>query len=180
MDAASWADDTLRFAEAPDVAQLLDKVSEQLRICFEGASAMGIRFATGRHKTAVLISDALPGGKSGSGQTHPPASLQVCDALCGTTHVVDVVSAYRYLGGVLTSDLSSRLEVRYRRSLALGTAKPLVSKFFSCPDFALSLRRHLLRSLVMSLFTTAALPCISSPHSIAAFGIRLMLRSGGS
>ena len=152
VDAASWADDMLRFAEAPDVAQLLDKVSEQLRICFEGASAMGIQFATGRHKTAVLISDAHPGGMSRNDRLHPPTSLPVFDALSGTTHAVDVVPAYRYLGGVLTSDLSSRLEVRYRRSLALGTAKPLVSKFFSCPAFALPLRRHLLRSLVMSRF----------------------------
>ena len=112
---------------------------------------MGMQFASGPHKTAVLLWDPLTGQRSVTAEP-VPACIQVSNELLGDVSEVSVVSAYKYLGGVVTSDHLPRLEVMHRRALAQGIVKPLARCFFSCGKFPLAVRRTFLRALCVSKF----------------------------
>ena len=68
--AASWADDCMRHVEADSLTARLVKATEMLQVCFERATAMGVQFACGATKTAVLIADPPPGQRF-SGPLYP-------------------------------------------------------------------------------------------------------------
>ena len=149
LAAASWADDCLRFTSHATLSGLLQQTVDVLQLCFERATAMGMQFASGPQKTAILVSDPLPGQRS-CGAAQLPDAVSVPNALLGTVEDVPLVAAYKY--PVVTTDHSPRLEVLHRRSLAQGLSKPLAACFFSNPRFPLSVRRTLLQALCVSRF----------------------------
>ena len=65
---------------------------------------------------------------------------------------MQVVAAYKYLGGVLTSGACPRAEIQHRYAQAAGMIKPLRAKLFSCRAFDLGVRRVLLRALAVSKY----------------------------
>ena len=150
--AASWADDCMRHVEADCLEALLVKAADTLQVCFERATAMGVQFAHGSSKTAILIVDPPPGQRFSRTQTPRPAHLTVTNTLCAETERVLVVPVYKYLGGILTSDACPRAEIQHRYAQAAGMIKPLRAKLFSCRTFDLSIRRVLLRTLAVSKY----------------------------
>ena len=150
---ASWADDSLRFVAAPSLPALLVKAEETLKLCFESATALGVLFAPGRHKTAVMITDPAAGRCAAVDAVASPPAISFYNEAASEACEIEVVSAYKYLGGILTSNLSSRVETQFRKALACGTARPLVGKLFSNRSFSLRLRRSLLQTLVVSRYT---------------------------
>ena len=149
---ASWADDCLRFSDAPNLSELVDNVTQVFQVCFERATAMGIEFSCGPDKTAALFSDAPPRKLPGSTGELTPQTLCVRNSLLCRTHEVQSVPAYKYLGGIVTTDGHPRAEILYRKSLALGIARPLARPFFACSAFPLTSRRALLHALSVSRF----------------------------
>ena len=66
------------------------------------------------------------------------------------------MDAYRHLGGIVTANCSSATEIAFRRSQALSVLRPLYKPLFSSSSIPLTIRIHLLRSLVLSRFVFAS------------------------
>ena len=152
LGAASWADDCMRHVEADTLPELLTVVSQTLQVCFERATSMGVQFSQGPAKTAILVSDPPRGQRLPGVQLPLPVSLQVPNALTGSNDDVALVSAYKYLGGVVTTDGCPRVEIQHRLAQAAGVAKPLRRKLFGNRSFCLQVRRTLLRTLSVSKY----------------------------
>ena len=113
---------------------------------------MGVEFSCGPHKTAVLVSDPMARGVSRCSDGQLPEALLVRNRLLQCTVEVGLVPAYKYLGGVVTSDGLPRLEILHRKALAAGIARPLARRFFSNGSIPVETRRTILNALSVSRF----------------------------
>ena len=152
VSAASWPDDCVRFCAEDGLDALLKTTVATLEKCFEKATSMGVEFSCGPHKTAVLISDPMARGISRCSDGQMPEVLLVRNRLLQCTVEVGIVPAYKYLGGVVTSDGLPRLEILHRKALAAGIARPLARRFFSNGSIPLETRRTILNALSVSRF----------------------------
>ena len=149
----SWADDLLRLVLGETLADLIARTVAVMQVCVEHATAAGIAFNFDKHKTAVMLPEPpphvrLPGGV----WEEPPAELLIFNRVTQQQHWLQVVPAYQHLGSVLAADGTPTLEVQYRRSLALGSTRSLVSRLYANPRISLQVRKTLLRSLAVSRF----------------------------
>ena len=157
LPCASWADDLVRMLAAASMCELVDKVALAIRVSTEQAASAGIRFSFEPHKTAVLFPGLLPHMRlRPADSAAPPENIPFCNSVTGETHVLTVVSVYRHLGTIASADGSPRLELRYRRALALKPMKPFRTRLFARTDYPLPVRSMLLRSLSVSRFTYAS------------------------
>ena len=127
---------------------------------------MHVKF--GRDKTAVLLTSMIVRKDRPEMQVDGDGDyfLPVVDAVDGTEHELPVVSAYKHLGGILTSNCSPQPDLFYRYSRAAGIVKPLSRKLFSSHRFDIAVRRTLLRALTVSRYvhTSAALILKAAVH----------------
>ena len=158
LGAASWA----RHVAGVDLPAVLQLCSLTLQVCFERATAMGVQFSQGPAKTAVMISDPPRGQRIQGVVPTTPEHICVANDLLGTHEAVVLVSAYKYLGGVITSDECPRTEVQHRQALAAGVARPLRRRLFSNRGIDVSVRRTLLRALSVSKYVYGSTALILS------------------
>ena len=77
------------------------------------------------------MSDAPGGQRFKTAPACKPEALLVTNDLTARVERVILVSTYKYLGGVLTSDASPSAEIQFRWAQAAGIAKPLRQKLFA-------------------------------------------------
>ncbi|CAE7849805.1 unnamed protein product [Symbiodinium microadriaticum] len=168
IGAPAWADDFALPQVGDDAAHLLERVVSSVRVLVTHARSLGMVLKFGVEKTAALVSSIVSrtdqacilAGKDGG------YHVVVHDDIDGTAYELPILEAYKHLGGIVTSNCSPTPDLHFRFSRASGTVKPLSRKLFSAHSFDLSVRRTLLRALVMSRYmhTGAALILPSAIH----------------
>ena len=165
---ASWADDYVMLQVSRDVGGLLARTRAATEVLVSQATAAGMEVSFARDKTAVLLSSDCSLADRGEVLQDPElgACLALHNPVLGSTHLLPIVDSYRHLGGILTANGVPAAEVSFRSSQALGMLRPLHRRLFSALAIPLTLRRTLLRSLVVSrfVFAGAVIPLHTALH----------------
>ncbi|CAE7697032.1 psaC [Symbiodinium sp. CCMP2592] len=154
----AWADDYANMQKASSEPALHDAIVAAATVHLELATAVGVELTFAVDKSAVLLpsmcarSAALPSPLNPKGL--PGYALR--DTLSGREHFLPVVDAYRHLGGIVTANCASATEIAFRYAQACSVLRPLRKQLFSSASVPLTLRIHLLRSLVLSRFVFAS------------------------
>ena len=154
----SWADDYAHLQEAVDEPSLHEVVRASAKLHVEIASSVGMELTFAPDKSAVLLPASclrvpLP-VTSLNPQGLPGYYFQ--DAVTGRQGFLPVVDVYKHLGGIVTANCAPDTEISYRHSQALAMLRPLRHKLFASASVPLTIRTHLLRSLVVSRFVFAS------------------------
>ena len=168
IGAPSWADDYALPQTGRDAADLLQRVVDSTRLLVTHARSLGMVIKFGNDKTAALVSSIVVR------QEHPciltnaefPHFLLVRDDVDGAQYRLPVVEAYKHLGGIATSNCSPTPDLYHRFARANGMVKPLSRRFFGSHRFEISVRRALLRALIISKYvhTGASLVLPAAVH----------------
>ena len=154
----SWADDYAHLQRAECEESLHATVRASATLHLEVATSVGMELTFAADKSAVLL-PSLCARDPEPCSVHNPKGLPgylLYDSLSGRHHFLQVVDAYRHLGGIVTANCSSATEIAFRRSQALSVLRPLHKQLFSSASVPLTIRVHLLRSLVLSRFVFAS------------------------
>ncbi|CAE7837830.1 tyrP-A [Symbiodinium sp. CCMP2592] len=164
----AWADDFTWPVSAPSAPDLLRHAATGTSILLSHASSIGMKLKFGVEKTALLLSEAVKRDAASllDRSSDGNLCLAIQDHSTGNTEDLPIVSAYRHLGGIVTSTSSPVPDLHHRFARADGTARPLRRAFFSSRQFPVAVRRSLLQALVVSKYvhTGAALILRAACH----------------
>ncbi|CAE7700056.1 rsmH [Symbiodinium sp. CCMP2592] len=151
----AWADDFTWPITAPSSDALVETAQVGTSILLSHASSIGMCLKFGPDKTALLLPETVKKNSERllSVDDEGGLCLHVSDKCTGATCFLPLVSVYKHLGGVITSNSSPLPDLYHRFSRAEGTARPLRQVFFGSKQFTLTVRRALLGALVISKYT---------------------------
>ena len=150
----------------PRKACVLLRVQQVVQCFVEHAEVAGIRLTFARDKTATMVEIVE---ECDAQRVHHDADgpfLDVQSKVTSQHFRLPIVEVYKHLGGIVTASGSPSPEISYRHSLALTSLRPLRVKLFANTAVPLPVRRHLMRSLVVSrfVFGSAALDLTAGVH----------------
>ncbi|CAE7751735.1 unnamed protein product, partial [Symbiodinium sp. CCMP2456] len=117
----AWADDFTQPIVAKSRVELIKEVKESVALLTAHATTLGMSIKFGPDKTAVVISEASKKA-AGDGRIHQDedgAHLLIQSPWQKEPHRLPVVSAYKHLGGIITSNASPAPDLYFRHLLAL-------------------------------------------------------------
>ncbi|CAE7243775.1 unnamed protein product, partial [Symbiodinium sp. CCMP2456] len=165
---ASWADDYVMLQVGTTAVNLVQRVRAATGILISQASAVGMEVSFARDKTAVMFSSDCQLSGLPEFVTDPALGtcLPVYNSVLQSHCKLPAVDAYRHLGGILTANGVPTAEISFRYAQAAGMMRPLRGKLFAAGQIPLTIRRTLLRSLVISrfVFAGAILPLHTAIH----------------
>ncbi|CAE7504859.1 unnamed protein product [Symbiodinium sp. CCMP2592] len=150
----SWADDFAHLQSAVSEVALHQAVRTAATIHLELATAVGVELTFAVDKSAVLLPSMCVPVVDQHASLNPKGlpGYVLSDAVSGREHFLPVVDVYRHLGGIVTANCASTTEIAFRYSQARSVMKPLRKQLFANASVPLTIRIHLLRSLVLSRF----------------------------
>ena len=150
----AWADDFAHLQSALDSAALCQRVVHATGLLATHATAHGMELTFAVDKSAVLLCSGcgrVPDGvlcQDEDGQL----GLWIHDDITQRWHFLPVVDSYRHLGTIAVSNATPGPEIAFRYAKAKAMLLPLRRKLFANPEIPLTVRRTLLRALVLSKF----------------------------
>ena len=154
---ASWADDYAHLQQVTSAAGLEEHVRSVAGVHTERATSVGMTLTFAEDKTAAVlpISCQRPGVVDPVLNPEGKPGLIIKDAVAMKEHFMPLVDSYRHLGGIITANSAPHADIAYRFSQASAALRPLRRRLFSEKNIPLTLRRTLLRSLIVSRFVFA-------------------------
>eukprot|EP00439_Symbiodinium_sp_Y106_P030523 s7223_g3.t1 len=154
----SWADDYAHLQQASSEPLLRQMVRAAATLHLEMATAIGAELTFAVDKSAVLLPSQCVRWQVPVSSVNPKGltGYHLHDAVSGREHFLPVVDVYRHLGGIVTANCASTTEVAFRYAQAQSVLRPLRRQLFASADVPLTIRIHLLRSLVLSRFVFAS------------------------
>ncbi|CAE7808085.1 unnamed protein product [Symbiodinium sp. CCMP2592] len=154
----AWADDYANMQKASSEPALHDAIVAAATVHLELATAVGVELTFAVDKSAVLLPSMCDRSAAQPSPLNPKGlpGYALRDTLSGREHFLPVVDAYRHLGGIVTANCASATEIAFRYAQACSVLRPLRKQLFSSASVPLTLRIHLLRSLVLSRFVFAS------------------------
>ena len=166
ISCCSWADDFAQLSARPRQASILLRVQQVVQCFVEQAEVAGIRLTFAPDKTATMVEVVESCDLHRVTRDSKGVFMEIISAVTSQQFRLPLVEVYKHLGGIVASSGSPAPEISYRHSLALTSLRPLKAKLFANAAVPLPVRRHLMRSLVVSrfVFGSAALDLTAGMH----------------
>ena len=148
----SWADDCLRASVQDSRDGAMTAALQVVQTTVEIGATLGVEFTFHSTKTCIMLPSFQPTTTLGPAAEPPVTRCSFRNRHTQQDFEIEVVSVYKHLGCLLTSNASPMVEIQYRSSHAHGICRPLAYRYFSCRQFPLTTRRYILKSLAVSRF----------------------------